>query len=729
MSRSRRLDDRADALGDVDATRILHLHREGTSVVIDLRTDYGPAIIHWGAELPQDEASSLADLATVLQPQRVTGGQDSPPRLAIVPTASSGWAGSPGVEGFRSGGEHFSLLFTLTGTEVAAHRAVLTLEDAETRIRLTVELEIGSGGVFTQRLTLLNTGDDVYHLQALQATFPVPWDSTEILDTTGRHLRERTPQRRAFTMGTHLRESRRGRPGADATLLLACGRPGFGFEAGLVHGVHVGWSGNHRTAAERVTTGDALLTGGELYLPGEINLAPGESVSSPIVYGSWGDGLDALASRFHSLWRARPNHPSRPRPITLNTWEAVYFDHRLDRLTALADAAAEVGVERFVLDDGWYRGRRDDLAGLGDWYVDETVWPDGLSPLIDHVRALGMEFGLWVEAEMVNPDSDLARAHPHWLLQARSHLPASGRNQQLINLANPEAFAYIFERLDALLSTYPIAYLKWDHNRDLVDAGSGSGGHAQVHAHTLAFYRLLDELRAAHPGLEIESCASGGSRVDLGVLDRTDRIWVSDNLDPIERLRNQRYTSLVVPPEMQGTHLTSPTVHTTGRTVELSFTAAVALIGHVGIEWDLGTTEPEQRAEIRRWIEIAKQLRPLVASGRLVNGDTAEPAVDVRGVISAHGTEAVYIVSQVEMSTSYPTARVRLPGLEPRKVFRVEQLGEGDVVGSGLSSLEWLTAPRLLSGAELSSIGLRPLTMLPQRSLVLRVTEEATPER
>ena len=706
------------------SARTLHLCGGGTSVVIDLDTPYGPVILHWGRELEAASAATLDSLAATAHPQRVTGGLDDTPRLAVVPTNSSGWPGTPGVEGHRADGSGFSLLLSIVDVAVSADHSEATLffQDDEAGVHLRAALTIGASGVFTQQLELTNTGTTRYVVDRLQATFPIPLDSTEILDTTGRHLRERTPQRHAFTNGTHQRESRRGRPGADSTLLLAAGRPGFGFESGIVHGIHIAWSGNHRVLAERATTGEAFLAGGELFLPGEITLEPGQSVHSPRAMGSWGDGLDELAHRFHTHWRARPHHPHRPRPITLNTWEAVYFDHDLARLQALADVAADVGVERFVLDDGWYRGRRDDTAGLGDWYVDEDLWPDGLTPLIDQVRRHGMEFGLWVEPEMVNPDSDLARAHPDWLLRARTALPAPGRNQQVIDLAHPDAYAYIAERLHALLDEYDIAYLKWDHNRDLVDPGSGPGGTAHVHAHTLAFYRLLDELRAEHPGLEIESCASGGARVDLGVLDRTDRIWVSDDLDPIERLRNQRCTALVVPPEMMGMHLTSPAVHTTGRVVNLSFSAAAALFGHFGIEWDLSRTDAGTRAEIASWVSFAKSIRALVAKGRVVNADLADPSLDVRGMVSADDSYAVFTVAQVEMSTSYPSGRIRLPGLDPHKRYRVEPAMGVDGTGSGLSDLRWLNDGVTLSGAELAIVGVRPLTTLPQQAVVLAVT-------
>jgi alpha-galactosidase len=219
-------------------------------------------------------------------------------------------------------------------------------------------------------------------------------------------------------------------------------------------------------------------------------------------------------------------------------WEAVYFDHDLDRLTELARRAAAVGAERYVLDDGWFGSRREETRGLGDWTVSPEVWPDGLAPLADRVHDLGMQFGLWFEPEMVNPDSDLYRAHPEWVLGA-ARLPPSWRHQQVLNLAHPDAYAYILERLDALLTEYDIAYLKWDHNRDVVDA--------PVHAQTLAVYRLLDELRARHPGVEIESCSSGGARVDLGILARIDRVWGSDSNDALERQHIQRWTALLLP--------------------------------------------------------------------------------------------------------------------------------------------------------------------------------------
>lgn len=690
-------------------------------MVVDLTARPAPAIIHWGADLGMLDDGALLALAVATRPQRVSGGLDETPRLTVVPTAAAAWMGTPGFEGGR-GGVAQGTVFSLASADVADDAVVLHLVDAERALRLRAELRVGPSGLFAQTLTVVNDGADGLVVTTLQPVFPLPWDATEILDTTGRHLRERSSQRHPFTFGTHLRESRRGRPGADATLLLAAGRPGFGFEQGTVHGIHVAWSGNQRVLAERVPLGESFLAGGELYGWGEIVVAPGAEFSSPTVSGSWGEGLDRFAARFHEAWRARPQHPRRPRPITLNTWEAVYFDHRLPKLLELADAAAAIGVERYVLDDGWFRHRRDDTAGLGDWFVDEGVWPDGLHPLADHVTALGMEFGLWFEPEMVNPDSDIARAHPDWILRGRTDLPPSARQQQVLNLAHPDAYAHLLERLTAILREYPIAYVKWDHNRDLVDAAGGPGEGSLVHAHTLAVYRLIDELKARFPALEIESCASGGARVDLGILDRTDRIWTSDCLDPVERLENQRYTALVVPPEMMGMHLTTPHVHSTGRTVSLSFSGAVALFGHFGIEWDLTTLSDVDRDAVGAWVALARRVRPLVATGRLVNADVAERGLDVRGVVAADAAHAFFTIAQTETLIASPAGRVRLPGLDPDRAYRVRVVTPGGLPQDPAQSpLEWAHHDTVLTGRQLGVVGIRPPVQNPQQAVVIEL--------
>lgn len=468
--------------------------------------------------------------------------------------------------------------------------------------------------------------------------------------------------------------------------------------------------------------GWSIITAGELLDPGEVVLSPGDEYRSPWAIGSWGDGLSHLSERFHAEWRSRPEHPARPRPLTLNTWEALGFDVDRERLWRLIDRAADLGVERFVLDDGWFRGRRHDRTGLGDWEVDATIWPEGLHPLVDRITRAGMEFGLWIEPEMVNLDSDLARTHPDWMVRGRVQLPPPSRGQQVLDLSRADAREYVSGRIEAILSEYPVAALKWDHNRDLVDAADGPGGSSIARAQTLAVYELIDEVRATHPDLEIEASASGGARVDLGMLSRVDRIWASDELDPIERLSIQRYTGLVVPPEMIGAHVSL--ARTAGGPAAVALSSMVALLGHFGLEIDLGELTDEELRALDRWIRIAKDTRRLLATGRRVDVDDTDPGLDVRGVVAPDQRRAVFTIIQTASGPTAPPGRVRLPGLDPRLVYRVVPLGETPVDGRGRTPLLWAREQTRITGYELAVVGLRPPILPPRSGMAVELTAD-----
>ncbi|NAZ82199.1 alpha-galactosidase [Kineococcus sp. R8] len=684
-----------------------------------------PSVVHWGADLGELDAGALADLRRAGLTSGVNNDVDEPEPLAVLPEQSRGWTGLPGLSGHRAG-RAWSTRFVPTAWAVeeaaAGGRVEVEAADDEAGLALRLELELLPTGLVRHRTTLTNTADADYEVADLALSLPVPPEATEVFDLAGRWARERSPQRLPLVVGAHVRENRRGRTGPDAPLVLAVGTAGFGFRAGEVWSQHVAFSGNHRSVAERVAAGAAVLRGGELLLPGEVRLGPGESYATPWVYAAYAaDGLDGVAARFHAHLRARQVHPTSPRPVIMNTWEAVYFDHDLDRLVELARAGAEVGVERYVLDDGWFRHRRADDAGLGDWYVDEDVWPQGLTPLVDAVRGLGMEFGLWVEPEMVNPDSDLVRAHPDWVLATGGRQPKLSRRQQVLDLGNPDAFAHVLERLDALLRENDIAYLKWDHNRDLLEAGSGPGGEPGVHAQTLAVYRLLDELRRRHPRVEIESCSSGGLRIDLGILERTDRVWASDCIDPVERQLIQRWTSQLLPPELVGSHVGAATSHTTHRTNDLSFRAGTALFASFGVEWDVTRATPEDRAELARWVALYKEVRPLLHTGTTVRADQHDESFAVHGVVAADGDDGLFAVVQLTTPVTAVPGAVRLPGLLPDAVYEVTLQAPGDAPARRSSANPpWFTDGVRLPGRVLASAGLRGPALQPQQLLLLR---------
>ena len=697
---------------------LVHLTAGGVSLVLDCRDDALPAVVHWGAALGPLDTDALTALADADVTPVSPNEMDDPVRLSVLPEPHRGWSGRPGLAGHRDGAD-WSPAFTVTSLAVTDSAVTADAEDTVAGLTVRVTIEMLGSGLVRARAGVTNTADGLYTVDDLTLAMPIPSGAREILDFAGRWGKERTPQRRELVVGTHQREGRKGRTGTDAATVLTVGEPGFGFAHGQVWGVHTAWSGNHRHHAERLATGRQVIGGGELLLPGEVRLDTGATYEGPWVYFAHGDGLDDQARRFHRWLRSRPQHPTTPRPMTINVWEAVYFDHDLARLVDLAERAAALGVERYVLDDGWFRGRRDDHAGLGDWYVDEEVWPDGLGPLVDRVRALGMEFGLWFEPEMVNEDSDLARAHPEWILQADGRLPARSRDQQVLNLAIPEAFDHVLERMTAIIGEYAVDAVKWDHNRDLVEAGFPGGG-AAVHEQTLAAYRLMATLGERFPSLEIESCSSGGGRVDLGVIEHTARVWVSDDIDPLERQQMHRWTQQLLPPELLGSHIASGRNHTTGRVHDLAFRAGTALVGHLGIEWDLAGATADESAALTEWIALYRELRPLLHGGDLVRSDEVDDARLVYGTVAPDRRQAVFFLAGIGRSEVSGTGRVTFRDLDPDTTYRVDPVVIGD--GHDLVRPDWWSGPRVFSGRVLGTVGLQPPLMPADCVVPFRVT-------
>lgn len=678
---------------DTGSQCLVHLSSGGVSALIDLSEQQLPSIVHWGASLGQLSTRQATALAGANINHFTPNTQDLPVRPDMLGAQHTGWAGRSGLSGDR-GGADWTPKFTLAVAQIlsvdpqqvlteghlhSAAASTLRIEAADhpAGLELLIELELTQGGVLRTRGTLRNIGADGYRVHEFGLLLPLPSNASEILDFAGHWGKERVPQRRTLTAGTHMRENRKGRTGADASYVLNVGEPGFNFARGQVWGLHFGYSGNQRTWAEKLYDGNRVLGASELLMPGEIELAQGEDYQTPWIYGVYGNGLDEQAHRLHTWLRDRENHPKRPRPVTLNVWEAVYFDHDEAKLKLLADHAAALGVERYVLDDGWFGARRDDTAGLGDWTVSPEVWPQGLGPLIEHVTELGMEFGLWFEPEMVNPNSDVARAHPEWLMAPVGRLPIETRNQQVLNLAIDEAYAHVRDQMVTLLESHDIAYIKWDHNRDLLEAGNQLTGRAGTHEQTRAAYRLMSELKERFPQIEIESCSSGGARIDLGVLEHTDRIWASDDIDPFERQQIHRWTQQLIPPELMGSHVASGASHTTSRRHSLHYRAGTAFWGHMGIEWDLTETDADDMAELRAWIDFHKEHRSLLHTGRLVRVDQFDASLDIHGVVSQDRTEALFAVVSLGLADTEPIGKFTLAGLDDALEYEVSDVTPG----------------------------------------------------
>lgn len=425
------------------------------------------------------------------------------------------------------------------------------------------------------------------------------------------------------------------------------------------------WSGNFRAVVEQRQFADTRVILGWNPWDSEITLAPRDRLTTPTVVAGYSDaGLAAMSHRLHDYGNALLD--PRPRPVLYNSWEATEFAVDLDGQLELARRAARIGVELFVIDDGWF-GRRDSIDdGLGDWWVSPGKFPDGLTPLIDHVRGLGMEFGIWLEPEMVSPASDLYAAHPDWIYRDPGVAPDTARGQYVLDLTRADVQAHLFEVLDRLLTENDIAYLKWDANRPMSAVGVDRDVQRR---HIAAVYDLVGRLKAAHPGILVEACASGGGRIDFGALRVFDDVWTSDNTDAADRLVIQRGYSLVYPAKAMRSWITDVPNFLTQRSIPLDFRARVAMCGSLGIGSDLSTCDDGELESLAAHVATFLRLRPVIHDGRQFR--LGDPNDDYRfvGYVSRDARHAVLFAFLLPGRLGQRSPHVRLSGLDPDTVY------------------------------------------------------------
>ena len=649
-------------------------------------------------------------------------GLDQVTPLTLFPQASNGWMGSPALAAHRAG-RAFAHRVETRSVELDGDTLHIDLADerAGIALRLTLALDPESD-VARLHTALENTGDDALTVDWLaSATLPLPSPYRECLTQHGRWGLENQPHRRSIDPGRIDISNLRGRTGHEHAPSVVCGTRGFGTGRGDVLFAHLAWSGNFSLRVERQVDGEIALQAGVLHLPGECVLAPGERLETPpVVFTRGTAGMNVCTQRFHHYARRRvlPEWTRAPRPIHANSWEALYFDLGVERLLPLIDAAASVGAERFVLDDGWFRHRRCDNAGLGDWYVDEGIFPDGLHAVVERVRRHDMQFGLWFEPEMVNPDSDLYRAHPEWALHVDGLETPLARGQLALDIAREDVADYLFERITSLVREYAIDYIKWDQNRDLVLAGDGQRGRAA--AQPRALYALLARIREACPALEIESCASGGARADLGVLAHTGRVWTSDNIDPIERARIQEGFLRFLPPEIMGAHVGHRAAHLTGRVTSLHTRAIVALQGQFGFELDARELDAHDIVTLQHYTGLYKRHREWLARSTWWQLTSISKAMLASGFVDESRERALYSV--VAIGNMHPSRPGHLPlrGLDPARRYRLslESINAADLAPFNKVIPPWCERPLETSGELLLRIGV-PLPVLPPQFALL----------
>ena len=692
------------------------------SLVLDCAIGARPSILYWGSRLDQSDPKLLRLMTTR---QHAPGGADTEVGSSLLNETGSGIAGLSGFSAHRSGTAWASLFRVTTVRRPKPHLVEVVCQDETTKVRATHFIGFNpDSNLMTCQTQIENLGDTPLAIDwCASASLPLDPRATRLFGFTGRwsgefHLEEVAP-----FLGSYVRENKNGRTSHDNFPGLIVGTEETHEQAGLCFAFHLGWSGNNRVRVDRLSDGRAFVQMGEYFFPGEMSLAPGEAYRTPRLFaGVTSRGFSSLSRKFHhhlkhTVMDGRIDR--KPRPVHYNTWEAVYFDHDHDTLFKLAEKAAEIGAERYILDDGWFGARRNDKAGLGDWWPSEDVYPDGLGPLVKHVTDLGMEFGLWFEPEMVNPDSELFRQHPEWILRAEGVEQVPFRSQFVLDLTRPEVSDYLFDHMHKLLSAHDISYVKWDMNRDVHHPGSR--GRPAVNQQTRALYALIERLREAHPDLEIESCSSGGARADYGILRRTDRIWTSDSNDALDRQRIQRGASHFFPLEIMGAHVGPEVCHITGRRLTMELRVATALFGHMGMELNLLEEAPENLVVLNAGIALHKKHRVLLHTGDFHRLDTPE-CVNAVGVVAPDQSEALFSWCNMSGHRQTIPGRIYVPGLDRAMAYRARIVWPSPVRSvskpSILEALDLGEDGAVLPGEALAHVGLQIPLLHPETCLI-----------
>ncbi|MCD7832553.1 MAG: alpha-galactosidase [Lachnospiraceae bacterium] len=620
-------------------------------------------------------------------PQEYPGCNQGDFRIsALVPRADDG---SCGADFCYDSHEILEGKYTVDGMPSAfaredeAQTLVVKLADPAAGLELTLYYGVfEERDVITRAARIKNIGGQELTLEkAASSCLDIPFGDWDLLHFHGRHLMERQLERIPVMNGIQTISSRRGASSHHHNPFLILAGHETTEEYGECYGVMLVYSGSYRMDVEKDQSGSIRVIPGihdEMF---HWPLIPGESFQTPEVLLTFShEGLEMLSQNYHRFIRkniCRSQWTQKKRPVLINNWEATYFDFDTDKIISIARQASALGVELLVLDDGWFGGRNSDHHGLGDWNVNEEKLPGGLNRLIEEVNRLGMRFGLWIEPEMVNEDSDLYREHPDWALTLPGRAPTMGRDQLVLDMSRPEVVEYLYERISFLLSHYRIDYMKWDMNRNMTDVYSrvlSAKNQGQVfHRYILGVYDLLERLTCQFPEVLFEGCAGGGGRFDAAMLSYFPQIWCSDDTDAIERLTIQHGTSFAYPVSTVGAHVSACPNHQTGRTVPIDTRAVVAMSGTFGYELDLNLLSEEEKEAVRGQITRFHRYADLIREGdyfRLGNPDDRLPYLAWQ-FVSEDRSESLVNAVITHSRGNAPLVRLRLRGLDPRAEYRL----------------------------------------------------------
>jgi len=662
-----------DDLVEYDGTTgTFALHTPTTTYAVRL-TDAGPRQVYWGPRL------TLAQVVSV--PDRPRTGDEV--LGEELPGEGGERFGPPSVRLEFADGTR-AVEWRADGHAIDGGRLTVTLVDLHYPVRLDLHYQVYDDGDVVERwAALTHLGETapivLERLDSAAWTLP-PRADYRLSYVVGEWAAEFQLKRTRAAYGETTWTSRRGTSRHQGNPWLSVDPGDTTEEYGEVWSTALAWSGTWKLTSRRTLADDLVVTAGAGQDGLRWRLAPGETWTTPVAAGLYTrDGFGGLSRRWHDYARRHVlSHPDEVRPVLYNSWEGTWFDVTEANQREIAAVAADLGVELFVMDDGWFGRRLSDSAGLGDWWPNPDRFPAGLTPLVDEVHRLGMRFGIWVEPEMVNPDSDLYRSHPEWTLHLPNRFRTEVRTQLVLNFARPDVAEWAHGWLDRLLTEHRIDFLKWDMNRAFTEAGwaDSADPHRLWYDHTRTVYAILDRLRADHPHVRIESCASGGGRADFGVLRRTDQVWTSDNTDPVDRIAIQDGYSQVYPATTMGAWASENPNPLTRREIPLRFRFHVAMAGALGVSGNLRDWSKEDRVEAAAMIVLYKRIRHVVQHGVLHR--LTPPTDQIVVVQYVNGDETVIFAWRPQARHGHPTRPVRLRGLDPEASYR-----EGSTVYSG----------------------------------------------
>lgn len=596
------------------------------------------------------------------------------------------YGGKPGLEGLPA---------VYTESENEAETLELELADEYSGLSVVLSYTVFGERNVVARSARFKLKEGVPSLRiwrALSASVDFHDSDYELLYLSGAWTRERHVRRRAICAGGTRIESRRGASSHQLNPFVALVRPNTDENQGDAYGFSLVYSGNFLAGAEVDQFETTRVSIGINPFDFSWQLQAGETFQTPeavLVYSA--EGLGGMSRTYHRLYRTRlcrGKHRDLPRPILVNNWEATYFDFNADKIESIAQTAAELGIELLVLDDGWFGKRDNDHSSLGDWVVNRSKLPNGLSDLAERVNATGLQFGLWFEPEMVSPDSDLYRAHPDWCLHVPGRRRTEARHQLILDLSRQDVRDYLFECLSGILSSCPIAYVKWDMNRNMTEIGSAAVPADRqfeiAHRYILGLYELLERLTAAFPDILFESCSGGGGRFDPGMLYYMPQTWTSDDTDAMERLKIQYGTSMIYPVSAMGAHVSDVPNHQVGRITSLQTRGDVAMSGNFGYELDLTRFNEAEKEIVKRQVAAYKKLRGLIQTGDLYRLKSPFEGNEAAWMmVSEDRKEAVVFYFRVLAEPNPPLRRLKLRGLNPAYAYRLEG-AEGSYAGDRL---------------------------------------------